>query len=310
MEFKHVSVMLDEVLEGLNIKPDGIYVDGTLGGAGHSSEILKRLKTGMLIGIDKDSDAIAASTKRLSAISKNFTIVKDDFKNFRNILDRLSVEKVDGVLLDLGVSSYQLDNSDRGFSYRFDSKLDMRMNRDQGLSAYEVINNYSEEKLVKILYDYGEEKFAKRIVANIIAERQKAPIETTGQLVKLIESAYPKKLLYSGGSVAKQTFQAIRIEVNGELDRLKEVLYDIVDRLNENGRLCVITFHSLEDRIVKLAFKDMATECVCPPSAIICVCNHKASVKILSKKPITAGEEELKNNKRSQSAKLRVVSKL
>jgi 16S rRNA (cytosine1402-N4)-methyltransferase len=225
-------------------------------------------------------------------------------------LDKPNFGKVDGVLLDLGVSSYQLDNSDRGFSYRFDSRLDMRMNRDQGLSAYEVINNYSEEKLVKILYDYGEEKFAKRIVANIIAERQKAPIETTGQLVKLIENAYPKKLLYSGGSVAKQTFQAIRIEVNGELDRLKEVLYDIVDRLNKDGRLCVITFHSLEDRIVKLAFKDMATECICPPSAIICVCNHKASVKILSKKPVTASEEELKNNKRSQSAKLRVVSKL
>ncbi len=310
MEFKHVSVMLDEVLEGLNIKPDGVYVDGTLGGAGHSSEILRRLKTGMLIGIDKDSDAIEASTKRLSAISTNFTIVKDDFKNFRNILDRLSVEKVDGILLDLGVSSYQLDNSERGFSYRFDSKLDMRMNRDQGLSAYEVVNNYSEEKLVKILYDYGEERFARKIVANIIAERKKAPIETTGQLVELIERAYPKKLLYAGGSVAKQTFQAIRIEVNGELDRLKEVLYDMVDRLNENGRLCVITFHSLEDRIVKNVFKDLATECICPPSAIICVCNHKASVKVLTKKPITASEEELNNNKRSQSAKLRVVSKL
>lgn len=302
--------MLDEVLEYLNIKSDGVYVDGTLGGAGHSSEILRRLKTGMLIGIDKDGDAIEASTKRLSAISNNFTIVKDDFKNFRNILDRLSVERVDGVLLDLGVSSYQLDNSERGFSYRFDSKLDMRMNRDQGLSAYEVVNNYSEEKLVKILYDYGEEKFAKRIVANIIAERKKAPIETTGQLVKLIESAYPKKLLYTGGSVAKQTFQAIRIEVNGELDRLKEVLYDIVDRLNENGRLCVITFHSLEDRIVKNVFKDLAMDCICPPSAIICVCNHKARVKTLTKKPVIAGEEELKNNKRSQSAKLRVVSKL
>ena len=310
MEFKHISVMLDEVLEGLNIKEDGIYVDGTLGGAGHSSEILKRLKTGRLIGIDKDSDAIAASTKRLSTISNNFTIVKDDFKNFGDILDRLSVEKVDGVLLDLGVSSYQLDNSERGFSYRFDSRLDMRMNRDQGLSAYEVVNNYSEEKLVKILFDYGEEKFARKIAANICRERQKAPIETTGQLVKLIESAYPKKLLYSGGSVAKQTFQAIRIEVNGELDRLKEVLYDIVDRLNEGGRLCVITFHSLEDRIVKNVFKELSTDCVCPPSAIICVCNHKASVKILSKKPIIAGEEELKNNKRSQSAKLRVVCKL
>ena len=310
MEFKHISVMLDEVLEGLNIKEDGIYVDGTLGGAGHSSEILKRLKTGRLIGIDKDSDAIAASTKRLSTISNNFTIVKDDFKNFGDILDRLSVEKVDGVLLDLGVSSYQLDNSERGFSYRFDSRLDMRMNRDQGLSAYEVVNNYSEEKLVKILFDYGEEKFARKIAANICRERQKAPIETKGQLVKLIESAYPKKLLYSGGSVAKQTFQAIRIEVNGELDRLKEVLYDIVDRLNEGGRLCVITFHSLEDRIVKNVFKELSTDCVCPPSAIICVCNHKASVKILSKKPIIAGEEELKNNKRSQSAKLRVVCKL
>ena len=310
MEFKHISVMLDEVLEGLNIKEDGIYVDGTLGGAGHSSEILKRLKTGRLIGIDKDSDAIAASTKRLSTISNNFTIVKDDFKNFGDILDRLSVEKVDGVLLDLGVSSYQLDNSERGFSYRFDSRLDMRMNRDQGLSAYEVVNNYSEEKLVKILFDYGEEKFARKIAANICRERQKAPIETTGQLVKLIESAYPKKLLYSGGSVAKQTFQAIRIEVNGELDRLKEVLYDIVDRLNKGGRLCVITFHSLEDRIVKNVFKDLATECICPPSAIICVCNHKARVKTLTKKPITASEEELKNNKRSQSAKLRVVSKL
>ncbi len=310
MEFKHKSVMLDECLDNLDIKPNGIYVDGTLGGAGHSSEILKRLITGKLIGIDKDGDAIAVSSKRLSEISSNFQVVRDDFKNFTNILDRLSIEKVDGVLLDLGVSSYQVDNSERGFSYRFDSKLDMRMNRDQVLSAYEVVNNYPYDKLVKILFDYGEENFAKRIASNIVETRTITPIETTGQLVKLIESAYPKKLLYSGGSVAKKTFQAIRIEVNGELDRLKEVLYEIVDRLKPNGRLCVITFHSLEDRIVKNVFKDLATDCICPPSAIICVCNHKATVKILSKKPIIACEEELNNNKRSQSAKLRVVCKL
>ena len=310
MEFSHIPVMLNECIEGLNIKPNGTYIDGTLGGAGHSSEILKRLTSGKLIAIDKDTDAINASREKLSKISSNFEIVHNDFNNIKSILDQLRIEKVDGILLDLGVSSYQVDNPERGFSYRYDSKLDMRMDKDQHFTAYEVVNGYTEERLIKILYEYGDESFAKKIVRNIITARKTKPIETTSELVELIERAYPSKILHKGGSVAKKTFQAIRIEVNGELNRLENTLSDMIDSLNEGGRLCVITFHSAEDKIVKHLFKDKAIKCICPKEAIKCTCNHKPDVKLITRKSITASEEELATNKRSHSAKLRIVEKL
>jgi 16S rRNA (cytosine1402-N4)-methyltransferase len=311
MEFKHIPIMLNECLDGLNIKPNGIYVDGTIGGAGHSNEILKRLDSdGLLIGIDKDVDAIKASTERLSKISNNFKIVKDDFKDFDNILSSLNIDKVDGVLLDLGVSSYQLDNAERGFSYREDAKLDMRMDKSQKLSAYEVVNYYNYEELSNVIYKYGEERFSRQIASKIVKLREEKPIETTLELANIVESCYPKKLLFKGGSVAKKTFQAIRIEVNGELTKLDEVLHSMVNHLNKGGRICVITFHSLEDRIVKDAFKEMSTDCICPPSAIICVCHHKASIKLINRKPLVPSEEEQKINSRSTSAKLRIIEKL
>lgn len=310
MEFKHIPIMLNECIDGLDIKPDGIYVDGTLGGAGHSSKILEKLTTGKLIGIDKDSEALVNSQERLSKINENFILVHDDFKNFQSILKSLKIEKVDGVLLDLGVSSYQLDNSERGFSYRSNARLDMRMNQEQKLSAYEVVNNYSEADLIRILYEYGEESFAKRIVSNIAKARKIKKIETTMELVEIIESSFPKKMLYKGGSVCKKTFQAIRIEVNGELNKLGQVLGEMIDALNVNGRICVITFHSLEDRIVKQVFKERATECICPPSALICVCNHHQSIELINRKPIIPSDEEMNINTRSQSSKLRIARKI
>lgn len=310
MEFNHFPVMLMECINGLNIKENGIYVDGTLGGAGHSSEILKRLKTGKLIAIDKDLDAIKESSNRLSKIGNNFIAVHNDFKNFSSILDELKISKVDGILLDLGVSSYQLDNAERGFSYIADGKLDMRMNSEQELSAYDVINKYSYEELSRIIWEYGDERFSRKIASNIIRHRAVKPIERTLELVNIIEEVYPSKIKNRGGSVAKKTFQAIRIEVNGELNKLKEVIYDMVDRLNVGGRLCVITFHSLEDRIVKHTFKDLSLDCICPPSAIVCVCNHRAKVKLISRKAINPTEEEIAENKRSHSAKLRIIEKI
>ena len=310
MEFNHFPVMLMECINGLNIKENGIYVDGTLGGAGHSSEILKRLKTGKLIAIDKDLDAIKESSNRLSKIGNNFIVVHNDFKNFSSILDELKISKVDGILLDLGVSSYQLDNAERGFSYIADGKLDMRMNSEQELSAYDVINKYSYEELSRIIWEYGDERFSRKIASNIIRHRAVKPIERTLELVNIIEEVYPSKIKNRGGSVAKKTFQAIRIEVNGELNKLKEVIYDMVDRLNVGGRLCVITFHSLEDRIVKHTFKDLSLDCICPPSAIVCVCNHRAKVKLISRKAINPTEEEIAENKRSHSAKLRIIEKI
>lgn len=309
MEFKHYPVMLNECLEGLQIKPDGVYVDGTLGGAGHSSEILKRLKTGKLIAFDKDLDAIKVSMERLKSISSNFTIVHDDFKNFSNVMDTLGVDKVDGILLDLGVSSFQLDNAERGFSYINDGILDMRMNKEQHFSAYDVINSYSYEDLSRIIFEYGDEQYSRKIARNIIEAREIAPIQTTGELCELIERAYPAKIKNRGGSVCKKTFQAIRIEVNNELGQLKEVLCDMVKRLRKGGRICVITFHSLEDRIVKHTFKELATDCLCPPSAIICVCKHKASIELVSRKAILPTSEELEINKRSHSAKLRIAER-
>ena len=306
--FEHTPVMLNECLDGLNIKPDGIYVDGTLGGGGHSGEILKRLTTGKLIAFDKDDDALMSTGEKLKKYKDKVIFVKSDFKNMYEKVHELGFQQVDGILLDLGVSSYQIDTAERGFSYRFDSRLDMRMDRTAKLSAYEVVNNYSSEDLIRILYNYGEENFAKSIVNNIIEARKVKEIKTTGELVALIESAIPKKF-WGKGSVAKKTFQAIRIEVNGELDGLDVAINKMIDLLNPSGRLAIITFHSLEDRIVKQVFKERATDCICDKTIPFCVCNHKSDVTLVSKKPIIATKEELDNNKRSSSAKLRVIEK-
>ena len=311
MEFNHQPVMLNECLDGLNIKANGIYVDGTLGGAGHSCKILEKLnEKGKLVAIDKDQEAIDVSTQRLNKISNNFVIMHDDFKNMPNILKSLGIDNVDGILLDLGVSSYQLDNYERGFSYIGNGLLDMRMDKSQKLSAYEVVNEYSYEKLAKIIFEYGEENFSRKIAKNIVQARENKKIETTDELVDLIEKAYPSKIKNKGGSVCKKTFQAIRIEVNGELNKLKESIESMTDCLKVGGRFCIITFHSLEDRIVKNIFKEMSMNCICPPEALICQCNHKAKVKIINKKPILASNEQLEKNKRSRSAKLRIVERI
>lgn len=306
--FKHTPVMLSECITGLNIKPNGIYFDGTLGGAGHSSEIVKNLTSGTLIAVDKDNDALSFSKERLKQF-KNVIFVKSDFKNFKNIISELNIKKVDGVLLDLGVSSYQIDTPNRGFSYRFDGSLDMRMDLNQSLTAEYVVNNYSETDLARIIYTYGEESFSRLIAKEIIKVRQISPIKSTMQLKELIERVIPKKFQF-GGSVCKKTFQALRIEVNGELNNLDVVLKDMVEALNVGGRLCVITFHSLEDRIVKNVFKELSTNCICDKSVPICICNHKASVKLINKKPIEASKLELEQNKRSSCAKLRIVEKI
>lgn len=307
MEFQHYSVMLNECIEGLNIKPDGIYVDGTLGGAGHSYKIAERLnKNGRLIAIDKDLDAIAVSKERLKEFD-NVTFVHDDYKNLPQILDDLGIEKVDGILLDLGVSSYQLDNRSRGFSYMGDAELDMRMNREQSLTAKEVVNNYSESELVKIFFEYGEEKFSKKIASNIVKAR---PIESTGQLAEIIEKSYPAAVRFKGGNPCKRVFQAIRIEVNEELDGLYESLINMARRLNTKGRMCVITFHSLEDRMAKNAFQYLYCDCICPPHQPICTCDKRREVEIITRKPIVPNEKELEENKRSQSAKLRIIEKI
>ncbi len=306
--FKHTPVMLDECLTALNIKSDGIYVDGTLGGGGHSGEILKRLTTGKLIAFDKDQDALNSTKVKLQKYSDKITYIKDDFKNMYEDINNLGIGGVDGILLDLGVSSYQIDTADRGFSYRFDARLDMRMDRDNPLSAYEVVNTYSKEDLIRILYNYGEESFSKQIVAKIIEAREEKPIETTGELTRLIESAIPKKF-WTRGSVAKKTFQAIRIEVNKELEGLEDAINKMIDLLNPQGRLAIITFHSLEDRIVKNVFKEHSIDCICDKTLPFCVCNHKSDVIIVNKKPIEASAEELKRNSRSSSAKLRVLQK-
>lgn len=311
MEFKHVPIMLNECIDNLNINPDGVYVDATLGGAGHSCEIAKRLsEKGTLIGIDKDATAIKVSGERLSKYKCKVILINDDYKNLLNILNENNIQKIDGLLADLGVSSYQLDEVERGFSYSKDAKLDMRMNQNQRLTAEEVVNNYSERDLIKILFEYGEESFAKSIVRNILKAREISPIKTTGELVKIIEKSVPTKLLYKGGSVAKKTFQAIRIEVNSELENLKAVLNDMVECLKPSGRLCIITFHSLEDRLVKNCFTENSQGCICPKSFPICVCNHKPKIKLISKKPIIPTDEEMKINTRSTSSKLRVAEKL
>lgn len=307
--FKHTPVLLNECLSALNIKPDGIYVDGTLGGGGHSGEILKRLTTGRLIAFDKDDDALVSTSQKLSKFGDKITYVKDDFKNMAEKVKSMGIEGVDGILLDLGVSSYQLDNAERGFSYRFDSRLDMRMDKTASLDAYDVVNTYSKEDLIRILYNYGEESFAKAIVNKIIEARNEKAIETTGELTRLIENAIPKKF-WGRGSVAKKTFQAIRIEVNHELEGLDKAINQMIDLLSPSGRLAIITFHSLEDRIVKNVFKERSTNCICDKSIPFCVCNHKADVILVNKKPIEAGKEELEKNSRSSSAKLRVIQKI
>lgn len=311
MEFAHIPVMLDECLEGLNIKADGTYVDGTVGGAGHSIEIVKRLsENGRLICVDKDEDALKAAGERLAPYKDRVTFIHDDYKNLVNELDSIGVGKVDGILLDLGVSSYQLDNAERGFSYMKDAPLDMRMDRSQRISAHEVVNGYTESELARILFDYGEEKLARQIARNIVRARSEKPIETTLELAKIVEDTYPAKTRWKFGHPAKRTFQAIRIEVNDELSSLGEAVTAMARRLEKGGRMAVITFHSLEDRIVKSAFKELNLACTCPPDFPVCVCGKVQEVELVNKKPITASEEELENNSRSQSAKLRVIEKL
>ena len=310
MEFKHVSVLLNECIEGLNIKENGIYVDGTLGGGGHSSEILKHLSNeGLLIGIDQDTDALKAASTRLQNY-KNVKYVHSNFYNIDSILNELEIEKIDGMLMDLGVSSYQLDTGDRGFSYMQDAPLDMRMNRDNPLSAYEVVNDYEEEEIYRIIRDYGEEKFAKRIARFIVENREKKKIETTLELVEIIKAAIPAKARREGPHPAKRTFQAIRIEVNSELSILNKAIEDGVNRLNKGGRMAIITFHSLEDRIVKLKFKELATACTCPKEFPICICGGTAKVKLISRKAIEPSKEEVDVNPRSRSAKLRVIERI
>ncbi len=309
MEFKHTPVLLNEVLSGLDIKPAGVYVDCTIGGAGHSTEICKRLTNGKLIGFDKDEDAVKVASERL----KNFDFVKifhSDYKNAPQILNENGFTNLDGVLIDLGISSYQIDTAERGFSFLHDGRLDMRMDKSQDKDAYYVVNNYSKDELIEILYKYGEEPNAKRIVEKIVEARQKKPIETTIELKEIIESAFPKKLLYSRGGVSKQTFQAIRIEVNGELEGLENCLKELIKLLKSGGRIAVISFHSLEDRIVKNVFKESCTDCICPPKTPICICGHKAVAKAITRKPVIASKQELLDNPRSSSAKLRIIEKI
>lgn len=310
MEFKHISVMLQECIEGLNIKPDGIYVDCTLGGAGHSLEILKNLSSkGRLIGIDQDEDALNAAKERLKDYN-NVTFVHDNFYNIKEILEELNIEKVDGILMDLGVSSYQLDEGERGFSYMQDAPLDMRMNRNSPFSAYNVVNEYSQEELYDVIKSFGEEKFAKKIATIIVDRRKKKPIETTFDLVDVIKASIPAKFRQEGGHPAKRTFQAIRIEVNKELHILDRAITDGVEALSLGGRMAIITFHSLEDRIVKNKFRDLHDPCKCPKELPMCVCNKTPIIKLINKKPIEASEEELKYNSRSKSAKLRIAEKI
>ncbi len=309
VEFKHVPVMLHECIDGLAIKKDGFYVDGTLGGGGHSSEILNHIKTGKLIAIDKDEVALGHCQKKFENESDKIIFVHSDFKDFSKALQKSGIDKVDGILLDLGVSSYQIDTADRGFSYRFDGPLDMRMDKDQKVTAFDIVNYYTAEKLLKVLYEYGEESFAKPIVNGIIKAREKAPINTTGELAQIIEKATPMSYKVKG-SPCKKTFQAIRIEVNGELRGLEDAIYEMSKSLKKGGRLAIITFHSLEDRIVKNAFRLLCTDCICDKSAPVCTCHHKAECMHITKKPLTASNKELSENKRSASAKLRIVEKI
>lgn len=309
-EFHHVSVLLDECLEGLNIKPDGIYVDGTLGGAGHSSQIVKRLTTGRLIGIDRDPVALKAAGERLAPYGDRVTLVHSNFCEIAQVLKDLNIEGVDGILLDLGVSSPQLDDGSRGFSYMADAPLDMRMNGEDSLTAYEVVNTWSQDELKRILYDYGEERYAPQIAGAICRRREAAPIETTLELVDVIRAAMPPAALREKQHPAKRSFQAIRIAVNDELGSVEKVMKDAIPCLNPSGRLAIITFHSLEDRIVKNGMTAAAKGCTCPPNFPVCICGNKPKVKIITRKPIVSSEEELDRNPRARSAKLRVCEKI
>ena len=309
MTFNHKSVLLDEVIESLNIKADGYYVDGTLGGGGHALEVVKRLKTGKLIGIDQDMDAINAATQRLIDYSKSVIIIRDNYVNIENILKKENIEKVDGIYIDLGVSSYQLDTAERGFTYRFDAPLDMRMDDRNELRASDIVNEYSESELFHIIRDYGEDRFAKNIAKHIVEYRNKKRIETTFELVDIIKASIPMKIQVTGGHPAKRTFQAIRIELNKELEVLTDSINVMIDLLKPGGRLSVITFHSLEDRIVKQAFKKAESPCVCPKKFPVCVCGNKSKGRVITRKAILPGKEELEENSRAKSAKLRVFEK-
>ncbi len=309
MSFNHVSVLLKECIEGLGIKPNGIYVDGTLGGGGHSFKILQLLENGKLIGIDQDTDALKAATERLKIFEDKFIPVHRNFSDIEMVLDELGIKKIDGLLLDLGVSSFQLDEAERGFSYMNDGKLDMRMNQSDTFTAYEIVNTYSERKLTSIINEYGEENWANRIAKFIVEARTEKPIETTFELVEIIKKAIPAAARKDGPHPAKRTFQAIRIEVNNELKIIEQTIEATVKRLNKGGRIAIITFHSLEDRIVKTAYKNLAQGCTCPPEFPICICGGKPKVKIISKKPILPSNEEVESNPRARSAKLRVAEK-
>ncbi len=311
MGFSHVSVLLDETVDNLNVRPDGIYVDGTLGGGGHSYEIAARLGDGgRLIGIDQDSAAIEAAGKRLAEYGDKVTIVRNNYCNIADVLDSLGIDKVDGIMLDLGVSSYQLDTAERGFTYKVDTKLDMRMDQRNEMTAQNIVNEYSEMDLFRIIRDYGEDKFAKNIAKHICIERAKKPIETTFELVEIIKAAIPAKVRATGGHPAKRTFQAIRIELNRELEVLSDSVETMIERLNPGGRLCIITFHSLEDRIVKTIFRNCENPCICPREFPVCVCGKVPMGKVISRKPILPSEQELEVNSRSKSAKLRVFERI
>jgi len=309
LEFKHEPVLLKETLEGLRIHPDGVYVDGTLGGGGHSFKIIQKLKNGRLIGIDQDQEALDAAGRRLMIFRDHVTLVKDNFVNIENILARLNIDQVDGILLDIGVSSYQVDNPERGFTYRQDAPLDMRMDTDAYLTAKEVVNTYPREELVRILRDYGEEKFAANIAKHIVQARAERPIETTGELLRIVEQAVPAAVRKGQKGYAKKTFQALRIEVNAELDVLASSVDTMIRLLKPGGRLAIITFHSLEDRIVKNKFRENENPCTCPPEFPVCTCGAVSRGRIITRKPITASQEELERNKRAASAKLRIFEK-
>ena len=310
MEFEHTSVLLEETVNGLNIKPDGIYVDGTLGGGGHAYEICKRLgHKGSIVGIDQDGAAIEAAGIRLKDFGEKVTIVRSNYRDMKSQLQQLGIDKVDGIVLDLGVSSYQLDTAERGFSYREDAPLDMRMDTRQNMTARDIVNGYGEQELYHMIRDYGEDKFAKNIAKHIVEAREKAPVETTGQLVEIIRQSIPMKFQKKSGHPAKRTFQAIRIELNRELDVLRDSLDDMIELLNPGGRICIITFHSLEDRIVKAAFRKNENPCTCPSDFPVCVCGNVPKGSIVTRKPILPSKEEMEKNSRSKSAKLRIFER-
>ena len=311
MAFEHTTVLLHETVDGLNVRPDGIYVDATLGGGGHAFEVCRRLgSTGRLIGIDQDADAIKAAGQRLEGFGEKVTVIRSNYRDMKPELHKLGIDSVDGITLDLGVSSYQLDTADRGFSYRMDAPLDMRMDQRQKMTARDIVNEYSEVELFRVIRDYGEDRFAKNIAKHIVAEREKAPIETTGQLNEIIRHSIPMKIQKTGGHPSKRTFQAIRIELNHELEVLRDSLDDMIDMLSPGGRICVITFHSLEDRIVKSAFRRNENPCTCPSHFPVCVCGKVSKGKVVTRKPILPSEEEMESNSRSKSAKLRIFERV